>query len=81
MDEFSSQEDSVVDETIRVASLIRPLPSEAAQMDCYIILNQQGENDVPMIHLEAAESAPASQSTSPEPLIVSSEKSRSQKRK
>ena len=75
INEFSSQEDSVADDT--VASVFRVLSPGAYH---HIMLDQQGGNTI-TVHLGAAESAPACRSISTDSFADSSKKSRSRKRK
>ena len=63
IDEFSSQEDSAANDTVKVASVIRVLSPGVAQADHQIMLNQQG-GDILTVHLGAAESTPACRSIS-----------------
>ena len=77
IDEFSSQEDSAV---VKVALVVWVLPPGAAQADCHIVLEKDGD-DVLTIHLEVGESASANRSISTGFLVASTEKSRSRKRK
>ena len=65
---------TVANKTVKVASVICALPSGAMQADRHIVINQQGESNILMIHLEAAESALASWSISSESLAASTEK-------
>ena len=56
--EFSSQEDSEADNTVKVASVVRALFPGAAQADSHIMLDRQG-GDTITVHLGVAESTPA----------------------
>ena len=80
-EESSSQEDSVADAVVKVASVVRALPQGVAQSDRHIVLEKNGDDDVLTICLERGEGPSASRSASPGPLVASTEESHSRKRK
>ena len=73
--EFSSQEDSGPDTTVKVASMVRVLSPGAAQADRHIVLAEHGDHTI-TVHLGATGGAPACRLPSIESRTDLGEKSR-----